>query len=223
MNLSNITLISITNQDKYLDTVKAIDFTCKSLDFADVKIISNIKINDKYEHIHNNAVNTLVGYNEICINGLYDIVKTDFCLIVQWDGFVINPQLWKNEFLNYDYIGAPWDHAVSKNRIGNGGFSLRSKKFLEVSKSLKYEPHNCEWLYDWQANYRDVAPEDWFICYNNYEYVVEQGVKFPNVKLASDFAIEYPVPCHRFDKSDISTYKSFGFHGNFNTGAMSLL
>lgn len=223
MNLSTITLISITNQDKYLDTIKAIDFTCKDLEFADVKIISNIKINDKYEHIHNNAVDTLIGYNEICINSLYDIVKTDFCLIVQWDGFVINPQLWKNEFFNYDYIGAPWDHAVSKNRIGNGGFSLRSKKFLEVSKSLKYEPHNCKWLYDWQANYRDVAPEDWFICYNNYEYIVEQGVKFPNVKLASDFAIEYPVPCHRFDKNDISTYKSFGFHGNFNTGAMSLL
>lgn len=223
MKLSNITLVSITNQEKYLDTIKAIDFSCKDIDFADVKIISNVNHKTKYGHIHNDSVETIVGYNQICINELNDIVKTDFCLIIQWDGFVINPNLWTERFLDYDYIGAPWDHAISKNRIGNGGFSLRSKKFLEVSQKLTYDPNNCKWLYSWQKHYRDITPEDWFICYDNYEYMIENGIKFPSTKLAASFAIEYPVPCHRFDKNDISTYKSFGFHGHFNAGAMSLL
>jgi len=223
MNLSDITLIALTHKEKYAATIKAIDFCCKHINFGEVKIVSNTKEDNAYKHIESNLVTSIVGYNEICIKHLYDMIATDFCLIVQWDGFIINHDLWRDEFLNYDYIGAPWDHAISKNRIGNCGFSLRSKKFLEVSSKLEYNPKECQWLYDWQQNHRDTTPEDWFLCYENYEYMLEQNVKFPNVKLAAQFAVEYPLPCHRFDKADVATYNSFGFHGNFNTGAMSLV
>ena len=223
MKLPQVTLIAITHQDKYLETIKAVDFSCKQVEFAKVKIVSNTKENDIYDHIRSDLVSDLTGYNQLCINHLNEIIDTEFCLIVQWDGFIINSEMWTDEFLNYDYIGAPWDHAISKNRIGNGGFSLRSKRFLEASNKLTYKSNNCEWLYDWQKNYRDITPEDWFLCYENYEYMVNHNIKFPSVKLAATFAIEYPIPCHRFDKNDISTYKSFGFHGNFNKGAMDLI
>jgi hypothetical protein len=224
MNLSQITLVAITDENKYKDTIKAVDFSCKDIDFGDINIISNVEQStNKYKHIKNELVNDLVGYNNICIHGLSELINTEFCLIIQWDGFIINPNLWTNDFLNYDYIGAPWDHASSKNRVGNGGFSLRSKKFLDISNTLDYNPHECEWIYDWQKNYRDIKPEDWFLCYESYEYMINHNIKFPSPKIASTFAIEYPLPCHPFIKEDINTYNSFGFHGHFNTAAMNLL
>ena len=45
-------------------------------------------------------------------------------LIVQDDGFIINKNLWDEEFLSYDYIGAPWP--------------LDEKWFKEASKSTDY-------------------------------------------------------------------------------------
>ena len=62
-------------------------------------------------------------------------INTKFCLVTQWDGWVINSQKWNSEFLNYDYIGAIWPD-YSSNQIGNGGFSLRSKKLLRSTRDL---------------------------------------------------------------------------------------
>ena len=33
---------------------------------------------------------------------LKDHIKTDFCLVVHADGFVIHPELWRDEFLDYE-------------------------------------------------------------------------------------------------------------------------
>ena len=54
-------------------------------------------------------------------------------LIIQHDGFILNHKAWDNEFLNYDYIGAPVYWMGNKLiEVGNGGFSLRSKKLLKI-------------------------------------------------------------------------------------------
>ena len=31
----------------------------------------------------------------------------DFVMVIQEDGHIVNPNLWDDEFLKYDYIGAP--------------------------------------------------------------------------------------------------------------------
>ncbi len=92
-----------------------------------------------------------MGYSKFMLQDLYKFVDTKFCLVIQSDGFVINPNLWTNQFLEYDYIGAPWPNEISvynasinkidlaKNRVGNGGFSLRSKRLLEVCSHIKFD------------------------------------------------------------------------------------
>jgi len=64
-------------------------------------------------------------------------IDTQFTLVTQWDGYVINAEAWTEEFLDYDYIGARWIGDVVKAagsppeyNVGNGGFSLRSDIFL---------------------------------------------------------------------------------------------
>lgn len=221
--MKNITLISICDQEKFEPTVKAMEYSMKDLDFYDSIIVTDkVCSHDKINIISTGKL-SLIDYNKFCIYELYKIIKSEFCLLMQWDGFVINPSLWSDDFLNYDYIGAPWDHASSKNKIGNGGFSLRSKKFMEAGSKLKYNPKECEYLYDWQKQFRDTTPEDWFMCYESYEQMLEQGIKFPSVKTAAKFSVEHPIPCHPFNRKDPKTYNSFGFHGHFNQGAMNLL
>ena len=46
------------------------------------------------------------------------------------------------DFLKYDYVGAPWIHLPNMNG-GNGGFSLRKKsKMLEIISKNKYNNEN---------------------------------------------------------------------------------
>src|SRR5574340_709517 len=35
-------------------------------------------------------------------------VQTSHLLTIQWDGWVLDGAKWQEEFLKYDYIGAPW-------------------------------------------------------------------------------------------------------------------
>jgi hypothetical protein len=46
-------------------------------------------------------------YNYKVLFEIYQYIKTDFTLIIQYDGFVIHPDMWRHDFLNFDYIGSP--------------------------------------------------------------------------------------------------------------------
>src|SRR5688572_15957019 len=67
------------------------------------------------------------GYNEFIIKELFSYIKTDYVLVTQWDGYVLNGDCWTDEFYKWDFIGAKWLYKDSRN-VGNGGFSLRSRK-----------------------------------------------------------------------------------------------
>jgi hypothetical protein len=67
---------------------------------------------------------------------LYDFIPTETFLVFQTDSMILpeNKHL-INEFLQYDYVGAPWVDGV----VGNGGLSLRKKsKMLEI---IKHNPN----------------------------------------------------------------------------------
>jgi hypothetical protein len=70
-------------------------------------------------------------------------VHTSHMLIIQWDGWVINPQAWTDDFLSFDYIGAVWPWH-KENRVGNGGFSLRSTKLMKTLIAANLSPVDLE-------------------------------------------------------------------------------
>lgn len=143
---------------------------------------------------------TWIECQEFTIKSLNNYIHTDFCLLIQADGFIVNNFMWSEEFFNFDYIGALWMHNQEKryckennlecsNVVGNGGFSLRSKKLLEECSKLIYD---------------NTSPEDAFICLKNYNNLKEVGIKFADAATASRFS------------TDPFNYKSFGFHGDKN-------
>src|SRR5947208_16273484 len=72
------------------------------------------------------------AYSEFVLRSLLAQIDTPHVLLVQWDGYVVNPAAWRAEFLDCDYIGATWFWHDDSMRVGNGGFSLRSRKLLSA-------------------------------------------------------------------------------------------
>ena len=211
MNLKkDVTLICVDGVNPDI-AYKSIRFCNKDIKFDNVKLLSfsiPSEYNNDIEFIQIEKM-SWEGYNDFIATKLNNYINTDFCLVVQTDGLIVNHDLWDDEFFNYDYIGAPWPDDDSwiilnkgKSRIGNGGFSLRSKKFLE--ESSKYE--SCEGY-----------GEDAYLCNIHYDDMVSRGIKFPSVEIASKFSIENPIRelGYSWPNSDhnFNTSKSFGFHG----------
>ena len=148
----------------------------------------------------------LCGYNRFMLESLDAHVATGHCLVVQADGFILNPSLWDDRFLDYDYIGAPWPEYVEvvggerlwlgRNAVGNGGFSLRSRRLLELTSRVRFDelpfPH---------------LSEDLIICHYLYDEMRAAGIRFAPPELAARFAIESPG-IHAQSPQSV-----FGFHG----------
>ena len=125
---------------------------------------------------------------------LNNYVDTDFVLIFQNDGFISDSSSWTEEFLDYDYIGAPWWYD-DENNVGNGGFSLRSKKLLEILSN--------------DSHIKETDPEDHNICRVYGDYLKEtHGIKFAPESLARKFSVE-----------NGNFTSQFGFHGKWHMGS----
>ena len=119
--LPSVTLLCADATDKVEWSLRDIEKSMQQCDFGEVKLLSN---HPAAKHQIPPIVG-LDGYSKFCIREMHKYVNTTHALICQYDGFVLSGQAWTDEFLNWDYIGAPFQPT---GIIGNGGFSLRSKK-----------------------------------------------------------------------------------------------
>ncbi len=138
------------------------------------------------------ALKSREDYSMFVLKALASRIDTSHVLLVQWDGYVLNPTAWREEFFASDYIGAQWFWHDDGMRVGNGGFSLRSRKLLHALQDPRIVLTEAE----------DVT-----IC-RAFRPLLERehGIRFASEATADAFAYEaaYPVG------------KPFGFHGLFN-------
>lgn len=210
-----ITLLSVVTSEDYMErTLKSMVISLKARPFDHAVIIcprnsvvpADCGITPVYEDIE------WKDYSGWILKNLVNYVNTDFALCVQWDSCVINPELWDDRFLKVDYIGAPWAFD-SINRVGCGGFSLRSRKLIELCSTLPYS----------KTGNKELDNEDYHFCITHYQYMVDNGIKFAPLELARKFGVEHPIPeaPHRYN--DLSTYQSFGFHSEYCTAGMRFI
>lgn len=134
------------------------------------------------------ALRTIGEYSRFVLLGLLPHVHTSHCLIVQWDGFVVDASMWRDDFLSMDYIGSPWYRKGQIIGVGNGGFSLRSRRLLEALSQLPCDGDDAE---------------DDVICKHLRQELVERfGVQFAPADVAAQFGIEQGP-----------WRPTFGFHG----------
>jgi hypothetical protein len=159
--------------------------------FGDAIFFSDVAIDGPFRHIPIERLNSKEAYSRFCLRHMVDFIETPFALIVQWDGYVVNGRAWAGAFRKYDYIGAVWHEKFPPGvpMVGNGGFSLRSRKLLKAIKQLPLIPG---------------VPEDRVICHTYGQRLEREfGIRFAPVKIADRFAYEFRVPDEM----------PFGFHG----------
>lgn len=130
-------------------------------------------------------------------------VNTAHLLYIEWDSAILNPWAWDPAWLQYDFIGAPWaEHFEAgwdpcdghTNNVGNGGFSLRSRRYCaatrELADAFKDDP--------------SVACSDMFPCRNGRKWLEERGIVFAPEDVARRFSCENRI----YDGA-------FGFHGKY--------
>ena len=147
MNLvKDVTLICVDsiNLNRAIATLEH----CKSLvPFRHVELISSLP--GEYEHLVPisptilSSTDPLSKYSEFCLRELYKYFDTSHCLIVQYDGWVVNFAAWQDEWLAYDYVGCQtiWTEPGEQGKGGNGGFSLRSRALLKAASQFVTNSH----------------------------------------------------------------------------------
>ncbi len=171
---------------KTFETIK-----CKEIiSFSNRVVVSGAKFIPIKKEIN------LYDYSEIVLKQLWPFIQTEHVLIVQWDGMAVNADMWSDEFLKYDYIGSIWPWPQQGINMGNGGFSLRSKRLIDACR-------------DTEVKLGGVAGqnEDIAICVEHRKLLQDKyNIQYAPAEVARQFAVE----------NEWLGKKTFGFHGMWN-------
>lgn len=199
LQLPTTTLLAVDCVD--LQRIIPVIERCKSLcDFGDVRLLTSIPTD--YPHVKINKLDGLTHYSIFCLKELYKYVDNAHFLIVQHDGWILNPDAWTDEWLQYDYMGAVFNQ---EEIMGAGGFSFRSTKLMEaVSKLFPDFDGTTEHAEELQGGIG--CYEDGAIAMGQRPALEEQGFKYPSIEVASKFC-QGGNPDNKFFEP-----KPFGFH-----------
>ena len=187
------TTVCVIDTQTHALAARAMRLTLAAMDCADALFLSDSGADTGgARHI---AIAPLAGradYSRFVMKDLLPHIETEHVLLIQWDGYVVNPDAWSDDFLHHDYIGARWGFHQDAHCIGNGGFSLRSRRLLEALQDPDIDR---------------FEPEDVMIC-REYRPLLESrhGIRFAPPEVADRFSFETTYPQGR----------PLGFHGLFN-------
>jgi hypothetical protein len=148
---------------------------------------------------------------------LHYFVDTQFALVVQDDGWVVDGRNWRDEYFDYDYIGAPIHAAIVGDRIfqryswvgrknalviQNGGFSLRSKRFM-----LAPTAHGVMYRF---SDTMPIPNEDVQLTGLLRPKLEGLGIRFAPDDVARQFSVEYLGPGFH---DSVRLDKLLGIHG----------
>jgi hypothetical protein len=192
--LPTVTLCAVTSVN-VAATVMALERCLNAIDFAECLHFTDMPVshaNPSIQVVPIEPLRSAEAYSLFLLKDLAARIRTDHVLIVQWDGFILNPSSWRDEFLAYDYIGATWPQFKTGGQVGNGGFSLRSRRLLDACLDPAFKASH---------------PEDVAICRENLSLLMDRhSIRFADPTTAKQFSYERTRPTH----------SSFGFHGVFN-------
>lgn len=189
--------------------VKVLEHCKTKADFGAVKLLTHVPVD--YEHkVKIMPLNSLIAYSIFMLTRFHQYIDTEHCLIVQRDGWVLNPESFDMSWLELDYVAPLF---MQYDKIGSGGFSLRSKRLMKnVSENTiewdGTDKHAHE-IQDSQGYYEDgvISLSGRFSHFN-----------FCSLKQGADFAVggnrnpeyfrERPFGFHRgWEKIDFKTGK----------------
>ena len=206
LQLKNVTLVAMTSVCVY-ETVQAMKYSMKGIDFGDAVLITHKKplyLPGTIRYSHTGKLTTIDDFNYKMLYELGDHIHTEYAMIVHYDGFIVHPECFRDEFLEYDYIGAPWpdphddytyrDINGTLQRVGNS-VGIRSKRLIDYPKKAGI-PFEAD---------HGFFHEDGFICVKNRHLFEQAGMKIAPLEVARYFSHETMIP-------EIEGITPFAFH-----------
>ena len=144
------------------------------------KNIKVIKIN--FDNLTQNEYS-----NMLTTIDFWNLLFGEKILIYQEDSCIFKSNI--NDFLKFDYIGAPWlkSQKINSKNVGNGGFSLRTKKcMIDVINKI---PHN---IFVLESPIKDniyLHNEDVYFTTNMIKYNIGKVADYNTAKLFSSETI----------------------------------
>ncbi|SAK71264.1 hypothetical protein AWB76_04441 [Caballeronia temeraria] len=194
IDLRNVTLCSVDCLNPILAS-RALTLSEHHCRFGETLLLTDKPIDTHARLVSIPSIRSTAEYSAFILKKLAGYISTPWVLIVQWDGFVLDGAAWTDDFLEYDYIGARWPQHHDGMAVGNGGFSLRSTRLLNIlATDPRFQP-------------RPKAGEDELIG-RDFRPALEReyGIRFAPESLADRFSVELSE----------SAGPTFGFHGLFN-------
>jgi len=190
LSLKDVTLCAADTANISLAT-RALHLSMEKCDFGDAVLFSHAPVDGSFRTVIIDRISSVADYSNFILKQLPLLTDTPYVLVIQWDGYVLNSDAWRPAYRDYDYIGARWPHFTDGLTVGNGGFSLRSRKLLQALKDPKF-------AHDPAIN------EDILIC-RVYRPALESeyGIRFAPEMAANRFSYENSIP----------NCPTFGFHG----------
>lgn len=202
--LDGVTVVGIDNFHP-LRTLRAMRKAEQLVQFADSVLVTSP---NHAQHIQGvNVLPLITGINrkqreQFMICDIAQSFTTSHCLHMEWDAGILNTAAWDNNWLEYDFIGAPWTYphtfpgfppCTRERCVGNFGFSLISKR-MAVALSKLSAPNDRE-----LAQFSDV-----YVCMKLRPMLETVGIRFAPEEVALKFSCE------------CKTYvRQFGWHGQY--------
>lgn len=189
INLRNVTLVTIIFDEevKYLEaTLPVLRYMQSIADYGRITLFTALPVPEALKDVEIVRIppTDLAGVTSWLSGGVRLFIRTPYMMYFQDDGFILEPSLWEPEFLNYDFIGAPWSDGL----VGNSGFSIQSLGFLWAMGQIPW---------DGKDGY------DWFYCRTQREAMLKLGIRFAPTEVAARFSSE------QRNQND----PSLGYHG----------
>ena len=107
-------------------------------------------------------------------------LRTSHTLNIQWDNWIWSPDMWRDEFLNYDYIGAVWLHHDPEVRQARGQRRLLASLYqVKALRRRPARPFPC-----------DSDVDDALLCIKYRKDLEDAGFVWAPENIAHDFSFE---------------------------------
>jgi hypothetical protein len=197
LNLDKVTLVGVDGKDseRTINVLLHCQELCrfpKTLFFSKYTPAAWQSLDLEYRYA---GIDSREEYCNFIVRDLPHHIETEFFMIVQHDGFIVNPNAWTDDFYRYDYLGSPWPidllrrcgYSQFTSPVNGGdGFSLRSTQLARAASAIPGPTY----------------PADNFIAIWHRNRLESMGFEFAPLDVAFQFSVE----SHAYEGS-------FGCHG----------
>jgi hypothetical protein len=197
LSLPDVTLVIIETREHQLAQL-ALEDCERQVGFGDVLVFTDRP--SQFMRANRRVVTvpdwpTKIGWSRFFWQDVAPHMRTSHALCIQWDSWVVDTSMWRDEYLEYDFIGSPWWYRDGMN-VGNGGFCLRSTKLMRFLRKNR-------------AQFPCITDLDDDLLCRKYRPTLESaGFVWSPDNLALDFAFETTRPD--------PNARHFGFHAAYN-------